>query len=968
MSHKFTHMLSALSLAILAGCSADEPLSIPGADGKTTLNLLIPSAEMAHASSRAENNPHGDRLATEGKINTLAVAGFYTDNGERKHFFAELDEEMSTGVENVYRSYKLSVIPAEYTLYVFANIPLTASIKEDLEKTAPVAGLEDEIKAMTFPYASLPTAGDGLPMAATQSADVKQDQEKQLVVNLGYLCAKARLTVIYNNAFGSSNPFKIDGMDVKNAYTPSKIFLSASETHGTGADKTDFLSAGSPTHYELSEPDAERDLAYWTNMPDDPATDPLDRFSNVLTGNAGWTRFAWQNTVYIPECVGKEDKTALDLKAGTLKAKVNIGCDSSSGTHSSNTSGNVERGHFYDIVAMVADDGEITYKWNVSPWSVENIAVQLAGRTELTLARTNITETLSGDEPAEIAYTTTAPRLTFESDKDDATGLPIFLVAENRSSNTLTVNVNSEIGIHSDLIKEKGFWVIAGNIRKRVTVETVNLQAFLRILPATQSVSIRNIANEPKYSIYYDYATNADELALNLTSFSNSNTSKGYSASGGEKGIYVEICTMDSVAVSEKIPLTSGINLLNPSKLLSADTPYPKNGLIRLTIADPTQAAYFSKQIKGTFTASVSAAGLDPKKADFSIEPNPTVYTIYFKPINADKWVAPHIYVYQPLSYQGYPVYGSSGSDKINWIEYSFTGNMAFCGWMSEGGSVTDASTLYSLTTVTDKAGSSFDAYDVGGDWGDPGKPEGYSGNSRYAKDLNLLGSFSTGCSTCQSSRELLWPGIGMVKEPAGSENEGWWKIELPLLAKPGSAMVMFVCGHGISDNGDSNDNGDDNYSYRYPKGSYPGIPLPNYSDREAWFLYDLEYGAENCAFSDDRRDSYIYSEGERDDDQIGICWYVSEPNTASSICLTQSGKELWPDQKTSDWTRQEATKIGTTYYFIQVDRSVFNSMDGYSWGYEKDAKWSDNKHSKFSEIPSEFSSYGLKELYRIWK
>ena len=911
MIRKFLFFFITVCSLLLTACS-DEPFSLPGADGRTTINLLIPSTEMARENTRAESSgQHGEVAAEEGAIKQLAVAGFYTEGGVKKHFFSDLSEVTSTEVENVYRSYKLQVVPADYTLYVLANIPVEGVLKTKLEKSETVAGLEDDVKALLYEYGeSLPVAATGLPMAKSISAEVKDGQEKQVVANLEFVCAKVRLTVIYNNAFGDKTPFKINNVDVLKAYTPSEVFNAGSMT-GSAKDYTGLTG----THYELSASQAAEPLSYWTAMPDDLTKDPLNGFTTVKSGSGGWTSFAWQATMYVPECVGTTEANTTHLQLKTAKGNplVRFGCGNPQSNHDENVSGDIQRGHFYDVVAMVADNGEVEYSWRVLSWNAKDLAVQLAGISNLYVAKTEI-NLVDGDEPVEVEYATDAPSLTFESSKvkygSMTSELPLFKVTEDRANGVLIVNVNPDLPLRQDHLTgdDMGFWVIAGNIRKWVAVKEVDLTPYLRLLPSYRSLSIANIVNEPDYSIWFDYSTNADNLNLMMSAYNNENTQKGYDQTNS-KGIYIEICASDSTAITNKIDikaLNTSVtnNLFNTSYLKEGNRSFPNSGFIKITLVDPTDVACFSKEIDATFSAS--AAGVEPKKAELEIVPNPSVYTIHFKAINGTTWNSPHIYVYQPLYYNGYPVFGNTGSKDINWLEYDFTGNRAFKGWKKDGGSVDNIS---GNTTSISFGGENVTGYNVGTSWGNPGE---VLPDEKYMK-VQLVDYTQSTCGYCKSGSHpgkngYLWPGIGMTQE----EN-GWWKIDLPLIVKPEQALVMFTNGHTTDPNA------------RYPLDNDPGILIPNYSDKEAWFLLDQKIGGDNCSFSDDRREEYEVEE--QPVNSLVIRVKKSEINAAKTYCYTWTGGRKW----FGEYNDKKATrKEDGDYYYWQGDiTGTVSSLDG---------------------------------------
>ena len=861
MTRKLLYLtLTLLTLLLPAACSTDEPFR-PG-EGETMLNILIPSTELARENTRAEglyDDEHGTRLVSEGMIKKLRVAGFYEEEGTNvtRHFYAELDPNHATAVNDIYLNYSMSVVPGDYRLYIFANMELNPTTKSKLQAEATAAGLEEEVQEISHSYVTnskvtLPTAEEGLPMANKNalSVTVAKGERQTLEAKLGFLCSKVRVSVIYDKAFGETEKFKINSMDALNVWTGTRVFAGLYENaaNGTGTSKNTLTGVGKGNHYALGEIASMtlEELAAIT----DENEDPLNKLGTALNDPTGYTQCVWQSTVYLPECNGKteEERTALRINPDGVGSFSFIpGCF----VDGSGNEFKMERGHFYDIIAKVAEGGEVQYSWTVNGWDPFRLTVQLAGTTELSLSMTRITEEIDGMNPATIYYNSNAPRLEFDIDKDE-NGVDYFIITEDKASKTITVRVNPEIGIHANLITGKTFRVIAGNINKQVVVDAINMKAYLHIYPDSQSLNLKDIANSNSFSFYLDYSTNVDGLALKISQITNSNTNKQYTTSGGNVtgGAYLEVVSNDTTTVlSEKIALLANTNIGDKMK---TGVTLPKSGLLRITVVDPTSATFFASQIAGKIVGTADGGYTDD--GSFTIVPNPTKYVIHFKAVRNsngdidtgwqnDQGAVPHIYIYQPLYYKGYPVYGQSGSDKINWIEYSFTGNYAFKGWYSGGGDVDDL--MIDTSTFQDKTGSDITGYNVESTWGDPGTPSGVTDNMRYQK-INLLGSFRGTCSTChpntgESNQSALWPGVGMLKETG--DNAGWYRIELPLLAKPGSAMVMFTNNHSGT--------------YRYPLAAMPGIPLPNYADCEAWYLLDTSIGGDNCYFTDDRHDSY---------------------------------------------------------------------------------------------------------------
>lgn len=923
---------------LLPGCS-DEPLRNGDVDGGTSLNVLVPFPEMAYANTRAENDSHSSTiLAAEGEIFSLHLIGFYEDEEGKHHFYEDLTDKPSSQVDGIYRSYKLTVKPGTYRLYTLANAPIEADVLLALKDQSTTSDeLENKVQSIGYNYGTYLPSPDpaerknvpnkdyrGLPMAGETSVAVGNGESKDVALNLGFVCAKVRATVIYNGNFGADRKAKVSSLDVQNVYPTTKIFVAEAQTGNQtlkkyGGAYNDNNRNGGWFH-EMTDAHKKMSLADWVKMPTDLDQDPLNDFlfgtegeiaSSTVLG--GMTSFAYQNIYYMPEVVNRSGDTQcylslnMQVQGRNLPAKtINIGCSSDNDSHQSNTPGNIKRGNFYDVVIFVNDNGDVEYTYNVKGWEVDQMAIQLAGISSLYLSKTRITKAqdgvLSGENPVQMEYDTDAPTLSFDYDEVQFPGmdapLPLFEVDQDPATKTLTVNINPDLPIVSaaaagDALKNKGFWVVSGAIRKRVDVEEASLAAYLRLLPASNIVSVQNIANMASASVDYEFATNAEGLTLTFGSITNTNSIKKYEEGDPGQGVYIQVLDAEKNAISGKLPITTAITLNNK---LNSGVTLPNDGFIRVTIADPTNASFYSKEIKAKFTASVTTSGVAARTADLQIEPNPLVYTIHFKAINGTTWDNPHIYVYQPLTFRGYPVFGWTGSNNINWLEYSFTGNRAFKGWKNDNGDIND---LTGSVTTLSFGGVDVRGYSVGTTWGNPGE----ASPDTYYKTVQLVDNTKSSCWNCRTYGAYhLWPGVGMINED--DEYPGWWKIDLPLLAKPGLALIMFADDH------------DDPHSARYPADNDPGIALPNYSDREAWYLYDQKRGGVNCAFSDDRRESYpalptmVYFVGGHNGwngtgvtpDADGICRWNNEAigTNKFKIKIVKDGKDDWRSNGTA--------------------------------------------------------------------
>lgn len=940
LRHIFSFILPALLL--LSSCSDEPYITPPGVkgDGSTILNLMVPSASMAReygkkrgaTATRADHMEYAELAAGEAYIGSLSVMAFYNDHdGERRHFLAELSNFNAEPIDDIYLSYPLNVPAGSYDLYICANVDIPADIKnrlKDLESDSDT--LEEDVQKINL--SELPTLADGLPMFCHKQIDVEEGNETRAEAQLNFACAKVRLTVLYNSSsadgddafsksLGADKKMQMTGLTAKNVYTYSPLFADGGTRNATAAtyDKSVSNVAASEGHYPLSLSSSE--ISNLSTYPSNGQVDPLDGIPNnpFTAAELPKEKFAYQAVCYLPECSGITNasyRTSLNLGASLEGVEQDpyefeLGCFNQ-GAEISDCGPGLQRGHMYDIIARIVEGGQVVVAWRDFGWNPVDLSVTLAGNNALRLGKTKIAE-VTGEKPGYVLYETKSPTLTLTSDVAD-NGQPYFLLYQNRATGTIEVRVNPALG-KTGVIENIGFWVQAGNIRKYVLVEKLDLTNYVTITPASQTIYISSIANEKEYQMDFQYGTNMDDIVLSLSSVSNGNTNTFKDASG-EPRFYATIRTFDGedyYTLTKEIEIKNGqINL--SSYLKNADDVYPQGGLVTITIKDPTQQSFYAKEISGKITITAKKDG-DTKSAtaSFNIKPNATVYTVHFKAIGSDNFnwdgtgsEAPHMYAYQPLEYKDRLVL-SSQDNNGNWIEYSFTGKVAFKGWKEDGGDVDNLSSYSSI----DYWGTTIEAYKV---WGNA-LANGDFPTDKYNVVELLPSSFTDKitCSACKDARKQKWPGVEMQ-----AEGNGWYKVELPLLAKPNKTLIMFAKGHN---------NGDNYEPYRYPGNQVPGIALPDYPGREAWYLYDKDKGGASCSFSDYPRESYddagyIEPEPDPEPEPTGEEYYlVSWKSTTSNLrCYINMWSESvvpfgnWDteDQKEKYYTDSGSTR---TYY-----------------------------------------------------
>lgn len=879
---------------LLGSCSSDEPFA-PVGDGETALQILVPDTKMSRA-TRAEKgeadtralDPTYDLANQEANIESLYLAAFYKENGVNKHYFIDLAQLSPTRINSIYAAYTLHLVPAEYNIYILANVKLDNSLLSRLEAETTDASLENNVKNLQL-NASDKFLPGSLPMTFSAS-QVKVEEKKTKVVEakLSFGVAKVRFTMLYSNSFGKNYFLDMDAsspVDIKNFYSETLAFPSTSHKGKTPVTKNNFYaSSGFCTWPDIvgasfaTDDDMLEYLEEWNksysgdNMTGD---DPLAKLSPIasltpeIVKNNNY-HYSHQTVAYIPESLDKEkDSEATILSINAKKCKLDtpnvkeentfnvVAGDEADGKVS------LKRGHFYDIIGYVNPAGDLVYRIAKDiKWDPKPLNVSLAGTVYLDLGTTEIPK-VSGLEPYYLSYRTNSPAVSFESDTYGSQKIPYFLITiDPNQEDMLQVSVNPVCPENGTDVRGKGFWVQTGNLRKRVNVRTADFSEFISITPATRTVNVSQIINEPDYPVYFYWSTNKKDVELWVASLAMQYSNESQNALSisfqqlNEDGEWVKI---DGVADNQKVSNNTRYGL---------GVTMPQSGRIKVTIKDPTNPKYFTSeitmklQVKGKSNVnSVQATA----ESNFRIIPIPTKYRVYFKDenwiSNGGHWSNVHVYAYQPLEVHdalaGIDVAVMETARKTDWIEYSFTGNLTFKGWKPYGGTVdpTDAGISSTNDWSVDgylKTWNPLNGFQENkpsyGVWregaGDPGAYSSNEVKDKYYWDIELMPGWRTGdvekdangtqigkmeCQHCIDSnyQNVLWPGVAMKRSYI---HPGWWYVDLPLLAKPGKTYLMFTAVQG------GNHAKED---FRFPDDNVPGVILPNYPDKEAWYLCD---------------------------------------------------------------------------------------------------------------------------------
>lgn len=791
----------------LLSCTADLPATDTplAGEGEGVLQLSVP---LTRSVPTTDGEPGSqEATADERRITSLWFLAYPTTEGEGETLVKKLDTDELT---HDYKTFSIKMKYGTYHIYVVANVPeLTAGTTEDELKTIILKYKEGD--AVSLPN---PTSTYGLPMVYQKEEDytLSSTSAPNILADLVYTCVKVRYTLMFDNTTnGISNPvfgtnvLKIDGVSVRNI-----------------ADRAPLLP-GTDISTSLKLFDHTSDVFNGTYhvgayAPADPDNNNYT-FSETTIEYTEAGQWAYRGTFYLPEhyvTAETQDRqtqmliaatlyTAEGVSRATLEYTIELGDTQGQTDAVGSKVRRLPRGRYYDITGRITGLGnKIEATAAVQDWTLQTVDAELNGPYYLYVAQTSVA--LEAGKDVTVACRTDAPSLRYDSPQytpEGGTKTDIYQVDFNRDEagayTSFTVRIHPNMPPVADSATIEGiakyFYIVAGGLKKKIDVSQLKLEPYLIVTPQNYTVYIKEVSNEKSFAVSYTYRTNLPDIEVatdkdiaNLSTAADSTTftaTKAYNGTVNE-GTGTLVCTLDKPYVSGNFP--------------NANT-----------------ATY-------TFTATGYEKTLT-ETATLQIIPNATSYRLHFRPLT-DDWSNPHIYVYQPLYAPGGIEVEIPNSNDVyegeNAILYGFTGKITFLGWSGQGGSVSLPTNLYN------------GKYRVGTEY-DPDNKN----TSIYNIDIDYCPDFREDC--CESAINRKWPGVKMKVD---EENPGWYYFDLPLLAEPGTALIMFADGHsGPSDN---------NARYRYPAHMVPGIPLYNFADKDGWFLYDYTQGDKN-EFVDDK-------------------------------------------------------------------------------------------------------------------
>ncbi len=809
--HKFlSHTFHACVLWMgCLSCTAELPDGgLPSAsNSEGLLQVTVPLTRTVPTTTQT-----GEHEATtdECKITSLWFLAYPTDGSEGETRVQKLDTEELT---HEYKTFTLRLKHGTYRIYLVANVPQVA-----------VYTNEDELKDIILTYkdgetVTLPNTEDGLPMFYQYKKDnsdtytVKAEGNEAIYADLEYTCVKVRYTLLFDNSTnGVSSAFgdytvKIDRIGMRRIADKAPLVPNVT-IEGVTISTFDMDETGTTAFNGKYGTYVENDESVYNDT--EPATPG---------------QWAYRATFYLPEHLvtdeAKQTQMAIyatlydNTNASRASLEYTIELGDTEGQTGDTPVRQLPRGRYYDITARITGVGDkIEATAAIRDWTLQTVEAELNGPYYLYVNQTRVG--LEAGQEVTVPCTTDAPELTYESPKYTVGGkeIDIYQVTFNKGEaseyESFTVSINPQMPVISGAAQDesigKYFYIVAGNLKKKILVDPLNLDPYLIVTPNLVTVYIAELGGAATHIVTYTYQTNLKNIQIVGDRYNYNLTTK---ADGNE---------FTATNGTEQLTVTDG------------------TGTLVCTLQDPANNFKNSYTTNYTFTAT-GDGHTRTSTATLRIIPMATKYRLHFRPKN-DNWDNPHIYVYEPLyTPLGAEVQIQSNPSGENAVKYGFTGCVTFKGWKDEGGPIgNDWPNNGEGDIVT--ADSGFNPLtDIDGNIS--------SSSEEYYWEIDYCPDFRTDCCEFTKGVNRKWPGVKMKMD---NENPGWYYFDLPLLAEPNQALIMFANGHG----GPSTD--DKSGNYRYPAHMDPGVPLYDYEDKDGWFLYDVGKGDKN-EFVDDKPD-----------------------------------------------------------------------------------------------------------------
>lgn len=770
--------------------------------------------------------------------------------------------------------------------------------------------------------------------------------------DLKYLCSKVRYTLIFDRShsnFGNADVIDFH-RNTHNVYPyatnirqetgvnisgdaekfPSESFIKDENSIIDEITKNSiwpiFLD-----RYKIAEGNP---VDFYTETDNDKIREGLGSLQAWTTNDKAWTeepflsKRVWQGVTYLPENLLPDNPTLLKFP---YSFNSNPGAESPrivmlDWEHENNQKG-IKRAMMYDVYALITTPDAEQWELKVIPreWTLQELAYELHGPYEL-IVENSVVPKISMEEeaifwyrsdvpPSEIGFISPEVSTAKQEGKDMA---PLFIggvlkddkgnYVQNENGDYL-FHVGLNLEIPYDVIDKLNrsnaegytkkdiqfFHIVAGSLQKRIEIENLDLNPYLKVTPQTIIVDTRELytSGDDKidYDIFFETNVNPEEEVVEFTV-----TDVQELISEGKGDGVLKISNPEGYRNNYKgnknvyeLTRKEGKFVLNIKDIITGSTFWHKSGEYKLI-----------------FNLTLHRDGIEDyvveKEVVIKVRPFSGSYVIHFRD-NTKPWEDPHIYVYQDLTLpadlgSGYDSNGvwrdnshlagkivgyieRNPSSGLQWnaaVQYVFSNNLSFRGWKGYGGP--DINNPYDEATYEPKDpennawanpnGSTMGFVMFGTPENDGSWNYGYAYNvtygldpnplrgQRYNYDVNFNSEHQEGfdrwhCGTCKGNapdfngwnNDRFYTGITMEEE-----EDGWWKYTLTGVAQSGRTMIIFANYHEPWNQSAGDYTAEDN---RWPGDYESGLPLFDFEDNEGWFLFDGNTTESDQKFTDDK-------------------------------------------------------------------------------------------------------------------
>lgn len=645
----------------------------------SSLTIRIPSIKGAAQFGATRNdefkNTRALEEAIEGKINSLWLCAYPTSDGAGEIKIQKIDLALEDSGRSDYQfdEYTVSIKKGIYHLYLLANIEDYLSlqlINQDIS--------EEELKKLILNFSTDKFLEKGnLPMACL-SFDIKLSPNQSPAGNYGinisdnttiyadltFLCSKVRYTILFDRD-NFSNAFSNNNIDFESSIKASNVSFQTALFKDYIIDNPRLGIYNKLVLNAVKYPDSNSAYLDIKKSGKESLAD-----LEIHKHNENTNQRAWQGIFYLPENLTTEEanKTTLTFSSSTGSAELN---DNYEVVLLPDNKG-LERGNFYDIVSKLTkpNSTEQEISLSIQEWNTTNLSYSLHGPYELVVEKTSLEEVGTEKWSAPFWYRSdVAPEyIKFQSPTIELEGkeTDIFSVEIIRDETTsdFLKNANGDYLIHARINpnipynqlgdinqSEKYFYLIAGNLYKKIEISELNIKPFLNVTPDEIEINMLDHRYDGTIETSIFFESNIEESISFMIE--------------EDKGI-LDINKFN-ISVQEGISSVSG----NKYTLSS------KRGIINLSIVDLSDD-YWKGKHSFTLTFSTEKKEIEDIKVHISFNPEIINYVIHFRCSNPDvKWTNPHIII-NPVNMDssGETYFISSSETKHNytwekWLCYS---------------------------------------------------------------------------------------------------------------------------------------------------------------------------------------------------------------------------------------------------------------------------------------------------------